>query len=153
MVKEDILTPALAEIFSLVEKTQGLSINELARRLGISVGAAFGRVNNLESRHLFKTQRVGREKRVYLKDGCPGEETKRLLPLQTRARLMKKFALDELELKILLEAKGETFGEVAAELGVLPMLVEARIERSIPSKFGMGFREAREMIKKTLAAL
>ncbi len=151
MTEEAVFTPTQAEILSIVEKTPGLSINEIGRRAGISAGAAFARVDKLKSRHLLTTRKVGKERRVYLKDDCPEEETEQVLLPKTRARLARKFTLDELELKILLEAESETAQEVAKELKVLLMLVDARIERSIPSKLKMRLREARRMIKKELA--
>jgi len=70
------------------------------------------------------------------------------------AKLAKKFSLDELELRILLEAKGKTFEEIAKELGVLPMPVEARIMRSIPTKLGVSkLSEARKKLQAELAKI
>jgi len=52
----------------------------------------------------------------------------------TRLRLADMYSLDELELKILLDAKSETVEEIAQEFRELPSLIEARILRSIPVK-------------------
>ena len=88
------------------------------------------------------------KKRVYSKR----EKTERHPLLGVWAKLAKKFSLDELELRILLEAKSETFEEIAEELGVLPRPVDARVMRSIPAKLGREFREARRMIQNEFRA-
>ena len=76
------------------------------------------------------------------------EKTKRHPLLGVEAKLAKKFSLDELELRILLEAQSETSPEIAEELGVLLMPVEARVMRSIPVKFGTRvLNEARRRVQ------
>lgn len=65
--------------------------------------------------------------------------------------LKKKFSLDELELRILLDAKKQTFQEIAGELGELPLVIEARTARSIPVKLEVrNLREARIKLKREL---
>ncbi len=89
------------------------------------------------------------KERVYPKR----EKTERHPLLGTWAKLAKKFSLDELELRILLEAKSEIYGEIAKELGVLPMPVEARVMRSIPAKLELRLREARRRVQAELATI
>ena len=90
------------------------------------------------------------KKRVYPKR----EKTKRHPLLGVGAKLAKKFSLDELELRILLEAQSETFEEIAEELGVLPRPVEARVMRSIPAKLGTRvLNEARRRVQAELATI
>lgn len=62
-------------------------------------------------------------------------ETKYTFPAEIMARVAKKFHLEKLELRILLEAKSETPLEIAKELGELPSPIERRIASSIPLKF------------------
>ncbi len=64
-------------------------------------------------------------------------ETKRHFSAEVAARLADIFSLDELEIKILSEAKGETAREIAKELGALLLPTEARIARSIPIKLNV----------------
>lgn len=153
MKEETVFSPYQEKILTVVkENPKGLLLKEIADKTAISKTTVLVIVNTLESRHLLGTQRRGKNRIVFLNGKVPAEELvkeKKEYPLLTEyeIRLMKEFALDGLEIRIL-KAEGRTYQEIAEELGILPMEVEARIKRSIPVKLGVSFEEARKKLKK-----
>ena len=139
MNEKTVLSPYQEKVLAVVGKNpNGLLVKEIANKTVISRSSALISVNILESQCLLETRRIGKNRIVFLYGKAPVEEL---------AKEKKEFALDELEIRIL-RAEGKTYQEIAKELGILPMEVGARIERSIPIKLGVSFEEARKKFKK-----
>lgn len=155
MKEKAVLTPNREKILAVVdENPKGLLLREITDKTAIPRTTVLVNVNILESRLLLKTQKRGRDRIVFPNSKVPAEnlakEKKEHHFLSDgEIKLMKEFALDELDIRIL-RAEGRTPQEVAEELGILLMEAKARIERSIPAKFGVGFEEARKKTKNEL---
>ncbi len=121
MESKNSLKPIQKAILEVVEKYPGLSIKEFASKLRKSFYVIWNNVNVLEYRlGLLESCKRKGVRQVYLKNRAP----------------MGKFALDELEVRLLEEVNGdEPFQELAEKFKVVANQIEARIERSIPFKF------------------
>ena len=132
------------KVIDLVKQHNGLlSITKIANALGESVNIIYPIIKLLESEPgLLKTQKIGKERIVFL-----SFKTDR-----TRENLMRELSIDKLELRILEEVEeDESPQEAAKKLDALFTQVAARMETSIPVKFGVEeFKEAKRKFKKKL---
>ncbi len=158
----ELFTQAQIETFEIITEFPGISINEIAKKARVSRGTVVDRINRLEARgwlkshitrHKTKQGKIWEKRQIYLPEDCPKEEFEPVLLIDIRSKLMRKFALDELDARLLEQVKGdEPPRELAERFRVLENQIKLRIQTSIPTKFEVAteFRIATFQGAKTL---